>query len=51
MKAVPIAPYAQRAPLRPRRLTRKLALSAVKNHSQFSSEASNAIMPVSRNMA
>lgn len=51
MKAVPIAPYAQRAPLRPRRLTRKLALSAVKNHSQFSSEASNAIVPVSRNRA
>ena len=51
MKAVPIVPYAQRAPLCPRRLTRKLALSAVKNHSQLSSDASNAIMPVSRNSA
>ena len=51
MNTVPIAPYAHRAPVSPNLLTRNLVLSVVKNHSQLSSDASRAMVPVSRNIA
>ena len=49
MNSAPIAPYAHRAPFLPSRLTRKLALSAVKNQSQLKIDASSETTPASRN--
>ena len=51
MNVRPIVPYAQRAPLRPNRRTRKLALSAVKNHSQLNRDAERDMAPASRNIS
>ena len=50
MKSTPIIPYIHRAPLRLNLLTRNRVFSAVKNHSQSSSDANKAVMPASRNM-
>ena len=51
MNVRPIVPYAQRAPLRPNRRTRKLALSAVKNHSQLNRDAEREVAPANRNIS
>ena len=50
MKSTPIIPYIHRAPLRLNLLTRNRVFSAVKNHSQSSSDANKAVRPASRNM-